>query len=71
MSPADSISRKQSSLLTHHLRAKRKLPKGSLLFAVEMVEIESTSENGRTSASTVCSSTFDLNQVVEEKQNNT
>ncbi len=60
MTPVDSISRKQSSLLTHHLRAKRKLPKGSLLFAVEMVEIESTSENGRSDESTVRSSSFDL-----------
>ncbi len=45
----------------HHLRAKEKLPEGSLSFAVEMVEIESTSENDRSHESTVRSIPFDLN----------
>ncbi len=67
MSPADSISRKQSSLLTHYLRAKEKLPEGSVPFAVEMVEIESTSENVRLYGSTMYSFPFDLNTYPERK----
>lgn len=38
---------------------------------VEMGGFEPPSENGRSHASTVRSFSFDLNQVVEEKQNNT
>lgn len=68
----DSISRKQCRLLAHHLHSNNKSAlRALILLRVEMVEIESTSENVRSYESTVCSSPLDLDQAVEGEPNDT
>lgn len=56
MSAADSISRKQSSLLSRHLhQQKRRTGVRAYSVMVEMAEIESASESGHKYDSTMCS----------------
>lgn len=67
MTPLDSISRKPSSWLAHHLHRKYKTRQmAGKYFSVEMVEIESTSELGSHVESTVRRRFFDLKLLSQE-----
>ncbi len=56
----DSISRTQNSLRARHLHRNTKARVSGQVFLVEMPEVESGSESGHSSESTVRSFTFDL-----------